>query len=85
MNAIQIREQSHPPISAAALGLLDRAARHAGLALIQWSRRSELARRIRLEHRRERAARYHQLERLRAELAHDRAKLEAYALFGPLR
>ena len=85
MNAIEIREQSHPPISAVALSLLDRAARHTGLALIQWSRRSGLARRIRLESRRERAARYHQVERLRSELAHERTKIEAYALFGPLR
>lgn len=83
MNAIEIREQSHPPISAAALGLLDKAALHSGLALIQWAKRSELARNARLASRREQAARQHELASMRAELAQERAKLELYALLGP--
>ncbi len=78
-------EQAHPPIALSLRGLLDRAVLHSGLALVQWARRSELLRSQQHAHQRERAARHHQLDSLRAELAGERARLDTHLLFRSLQ
>ena len=75
------REQTHPPRALANKGLLDRVAIWSGIALIRWARRSELLRSQRCADQRERAGRYLDNERMRQELAAERAKLDAYLLF----
>ncbi len=78
-------EQAHPPIALSLRGLLDRAALRFGLTLVQWARRSELLRSQRHADQQERAARHHEIERMRAELASERARLDTHLLFRVLQ